>query len=744
VRMSDLTRSIQTLILTAGLAWSVPALAQSADASSQPDGEARRLQLQQSEQLSDFIHFVRIARFDIAQGVGQELVRANIQPRDFTALVEESRDGVSRFEETMARAMRVAEVEATAGALLRLYEQGKLSRARDPQQVEEAIKLLDGTTRNRDFARQRLMAAGEFAMPLLLKALIDNTNPVRAAQVASLLGEMGRQSIIPLVTALPKMTPEHQERVLNTLSQIPYRTSLPFIYDLRDVTANATVREACARAADAIERGSLASQMTAADHYVQLAEGYYARKSELTSFPGEDDQLLWSYDPGAGLIMTPIRTAVFYEAMAMRMTERALTLKSDNPEAVALWVASNFSREIRQTAGYDNPAYPPSRREAMYYAVAAGAASSQRVLARAVDGRDTQLARKAIAAIERTAGGSGLWSGQGERRPLLEALTYPNRRVQYEAALAIASAQPGETFAGSDRVVPILSGAIREASLKIAAAVAPDAESYQRIRRVLEADGFTVLPMSRTLAELSGPVAESPSVDVLVMAGQDVAGLPEAVQGVRNDPKLSAAPVLILTTPDGYTELRRRYERDTTVTVRQSSVTDDMLSKSITELVKGASGGVITGDEARLYAGRCLAALRDLAVSNNATLSAADSALPLIGALSDKALAESGTVNRLEVAEVLSRINQERCQSAIMDAALNASGPERVAFLGRVADSAKRFGNLLSRVHVSRTVELAQSADRAEATAAAALLGALNLSNADLVPLIVGDAGTTN
>lgn len=731
---------IRMVVLAAGTAIAVPAsLGQNAGT---PPANNRQAELAQSEQISDFLHFVRIARYDIAQGIGQELIRANIEPRAFAELVENSKDGVNRFQQTVARAMQVPELEATAGALLRLYEQGKLSRARDPEQVAEAIRLLGGNTRRgQDFGRQRLIAAGEYAMPQLLPALTDAKNVSLQAQVGTLLVEMGRQAIIPLVTALPKLQPEQQERVLNTLGQIPYRTSLPYLYDLRDSTSSDLVRSAAERAIASVEGTS--GGMGTADLYVQLAENFYDRKSELTSFPGEDYQLLWTYDPGLGLVMTPILTQVYYDAMAMRTTERALQLKSDNPEAVALWVASNFSREIRQPQGYANPVYGADRREAMYYAVAAGPSASQRVLARAMDDRDTQLARRAIASIERTAGGAGLWAGEGTRRPLLEALTFPNRRVQYEAALAIAAAQPSETFAGSDRVVPVLTGAIREASLRVAAVVAPDTESYQRIRRVLEGQGYSVLPAATNLDGLAGPLAESPSVDVLVISTQDISTMPETVQSVRASAKLSAAPVLVLTDANGYNELRRRYDRDVTIGVRQASISDEMLTTSLTELVQAASGGPVSVDEARLYSARSLSALRDLAVSGNQVLSVADSAASLVLVLTDSKLAASGSVNRLDVAEVLSRVNQERAQQAIMEAALTASGPERVAFLAKVADSAKRFGNKLTQVQVGRAVELARSADRAEATAAAAVLGALNLPNADLAGLILGDGNKT-
>jgi HEAT repeat protein len=110
-----------------------------------------------------------------------------------------------------------------------------------------------------------------------------------------------------------------------------------------------------------------------------------------------------------------------------------------------------------------------------------------------------------------------------------------------------------------------------------------------------------------------------------------------------------------------------------------------------------------------------------------------EATLPLIGALG-----ETNGKTRLDVAEVLSRIDQKRAQVALMDAAMNANGDERVSLLGKVADSAKRYGNLLEQRQVERALELAANAPDKEATAAAALVGSLNLSNTNLVPLILG------
>jgi hypothetical protein len=141
----------------------------------------------------------------------------------------------------------------------------------------------------------------------------------------------------------------------------------------------------------------------------------------------------------------------------------------------------------------------------------------------------------------------------------------------------------------------------------------------------------------------------------------------------------------------------------------------------------------VTQEEARDYSARSLQILRDLAVSGNTVFNVADATLSLVSALG-----EAAGPTRLDVAEVLARIDERRAQVALMDAALNAAADERIALLGKVADSAKRFGNQLEPRQVDRVVELATTAQGAEATAAAALMGSLDLPNENLIPLILG------
>lgn len=687
--------------------------------------------------LRDFTHFVAIARYDVAEATAQALLASGIDAGTFTTLVERSGE-VQRFERAVAEAQRVPLLEDEAAELDALFRQGKLDRARDPEEIARNIELLTGDLRARQLARERLVAAGEYAMPQLLDAFLQNRNPALKAQVQNVMVELGRQAVIPLSTALlGGLDAARQEAVAEVLGLISFRTALPFLADVRDQTDIDRVRQAANRAIVQLDAGN-ADTSDVAGLYALLSGSYYDERPELTSFAGERHQLMWDYDPGLGLTFVQVETPVFHEAMAMRLAERSLELDPNEAETVALWIASNYSREIDQPAGYENPEYPSTRREPAYYGVAAGTDIAQRVLRRAIDDGDTPLAMRAVSAIQATAGPSELWqAGDDGRVPLLEGLRYPNRRVQYEAAIALGLAQPSSSFDGSDRLVPLLAGAVRDASARYAIVLTgSDRESYARLRGLLEGEGYTVLPPLDTgLNGLDQAITETPGIDMVVVS-MPLVQATIAMSEIRDRGETAVAPVLAMLPADELPALERRFRRDATVAVRRFGLGDDQIASVVEDLLEVASGGPIARDEAAAYADRSLSVLRDLAVSGNPVLDVADAAAPLISVM------ESGRDEvLLDIADVLSHVGDERSQRAVFEQMLSAQGDTalQLALLDIVGSSGKRFGSMLDRRQIARLFEMARDADDDIATAAAGVIGSLGLENERLVPVILED-----
>jgi HEAT repeat protein len=611
-----------------------------------------------------------------------------------------------------------------------MFREGKLDRARNPDEIARNIALLTEGLRARTLARERLIFAGEYAMPQLLDAYLQNKDLALKAQVQRLMVDMGRGAIAPLMSALPNLDETSQEAVAEVLGLIPYRTSLPVLIDVYQNTTNNAVRQATGRAISRLG-GNPGSDL--ADMYALLADSYYAEPAELTSFPDEDYQLVWNFDPGLGLVMVPVRTPVFHEAMAMRLAERALSLDPQNDETLALWVSSNYSRSFDTPENYENPMYSSDRRDAEYFGIAVGPEIDQVVLRRGIDSRDTPLVRSAIQAIAQTAGPRSLWGQDLDGRyPLLESLNYQNRRVQFETALALGNAQPAESFNGSERVIPLLASAVKDASARYAIVLTgEERERYDQYRSSLERAGFTVLPPApEGLGQLEAAIAETPTIDLIVSAqGFDNTLL--TIETARTENKTSVSPVLALMGADDLVPMQRQYGRDQSIAVRRQSISNSAFDNSVETLLEVASGGPISLDEADEYATRAIDVLRNLAISNNQVLNISDAASILIDVLE-----QVDGFTMLDIAEIISYMPQDKAQQAIMDKTLGVSEDMQVEMLTIVADSGKRHGNKLNNRQIRRLIELAQSDNDELASTAAATMGALEVDNDTLLQLI--------
>lgn len=695
--------------------------------------QASTERMTEEQLLEDFIHYVFTANVTMAEATAQALLDRGVAPSRFVGVIEDSPTRQERFEQAYLRALRWPELEGYAARLNELYEGGKREKARDPLEIGRNIDLLKANARGQILARERLMAAGEYAVPQLLEVLMVRKDPALEAEVQALLIRMGKQAVKPLCPALLGVDGPTQERIATVLGRIHYRAALPYLAELRRVTQNQAVRKAAEMAIRTLG-GAPTDEASLAGMYRSLGEQFYSQPQSLTSFPHEEYQLLWDYDPSIGLQPTAILTSVYHEAMAMRLAEKSLQLDPGDQLAISLWIAANFSRELDQPSDYDNPAYSSlDRRDPMYYAVAAGAPAVQRVLARALASRDTRLARKAIEALSRSAGGSGL---VGDQRALVDALSYPERRVRYEAAIALGRAQPRETFDGAELVTPILASVIRDASSRYAVVLGSDVERQQRLRKIVEGLGYTTLAPGASLSDVEAPIAESAGVDLILTDLTANAAL-ETISLARRDPRLRATPILSVLSAAALTQHGAQFQSDPLTATAREGVSEQQMAMAIEDLVSRASGEPITEAEAEDYALTALETLRDLAVATGAggmgAFDVSDATAQLIAALPDA----SGDV-LMSIADVLSYIGQQRAQVALMDAVMQARGPDRLELMTRMIDSAKRFGNLLQQRQINWLTNTATSDDEAEALLAASLMGALNLSTDRIVPLIIG------
>ncbi|MCA9296560.1 MAG: hypothetical protein KC983_08580 [Phycisphaerales bacterium] len=686
-----------------------------------------------SNLLDNFIHYVITGQTDLAGGYGQALLDAGLTNADMALLVDEGSMDESRYNEAISWGQGVAEIEPIVSEIAIRVERGRLALARDRERIAKAIAMLLGNQRQELLAMNRLGAAGEYAVPQLLQQLTEATEERIKPKVERALVQIGKQAVDPLCVALPNLDSTAQRRVCDILAEIAYPHAAPALASLeRDQNATQPVRQAARRAFDAVGGNREASL---ADLWADLGRRYFSDPTVLTAYPADDVNNIWSYDKFVGLVTTPVPTPIFGEVKAMQYASNAMTLEPANVRALSLFVAANLNRENDLPQGEDDPVFGDLPYSPDFFATVFGTRVCQDVLGMALDRVDTPLVRDAIKALSQTTGGANLFDPGTGRQPLLEALTYPDRRVQYEAALTLARALPERRFVGDAMVVPILASAVRTAGVSYGLVIANDVEIRQTMADMFDQTNFTMVGAEPNYTAAIPAIEDAIGIDLIVVQLATARDAMRTVDELRGNPRTLATPILVRVAPNELVATQNRYIDDSRVLVVAFGGGSDAFEAGTEQLLRDAVGGRLSDADAEVYAIESLSALRDVAINRSPAFRVVEAEPALLEAFSTR----SGGM-RMLVADILALLGTSQSQHALFDAALSETEPfDQVELLDRVAASVRKHGNLAERRHIDALVELIGKASGDVAEAAARVHGALNVFDSDAISLVPGN-----
>ena len=167
-------------------------------------------------------------------------------------------------------------------------------------------------------------------------------------------------------------------------------------------------------------------------------------------------------------------------------------------------------------------------------------------LARAIRDRSSEVAFRSIRSLQDIAGQSNLFIGASSQ-PLINAMQYPDRKVRFEAAFALAAALPQTTFDGQQRVVPLLAEAISQTGQPSVVVVMPTQDAVNKMLDTLKTAGFAAAGATTPAAAMS--MANTlPAVDVILVSEDIGAGHVDEVFGMAADnARLAGAARLVMT-----------------------------------------------------------------------------------------------------------------------------------------------------------------------------------------------------
>ncbi len=559
----------------------------------------------------DYIHYLHVAQPEMVLNTGKAFLELELEATQLLLVVDE----LSRFRGNFAKAIdRGERMQGEVGELTRqvaeAIKQARLKLAREDERIQKAIDQLDDGERPRVNARERLQMAGEYAAPLMLKALMADNEKLRP-YVRQELVHVGRGVVVPLCEAMPYMKDAVvKQQIAGVLADIGYAASLPYLQ--RELETNkdmdAETRKVLTAAFDQIvARTAMPKNIRAANLFHMLAEDYYYERESLIQDPESPTNLVWYYKEGTGLLGIPVPTQVFHDAMSMQASRRALQLDPELAGSLSLWVASNIRRENNLTEeapdrSYGPPIYGTAMRSAHFYAAMAGPDHLHPALARALKDSDSEQSLDVIAALRAVANPKQLVNIVGEDQPLVAAMNYPDQRVRFEAAFAIAESRPRIQFAGAQRVVPVLAEAVHGPTEQPHALVLTrdEVSDLNKAIEVLKSAGDYKIIQGKSVETVLEDVYRSPWISLVIIKASS-AQAQEAVAAIRLNAKLRAAPVLVLAPTDQLITMNQILGAKKGVFVADEQSTDEQLTEAVNRAAEYAKGVNLDEDQSLYF-----------------------------------------------------------------------------------------------------------------------------------------------
>ncbi len=691
----------------------------------------------------DFNHYVLIARYDVALEAGQAL----LQLEDANTLLDviEGSDYRNQWDAVLLRASKVETLKEVAEELARRIQNAKIERAREPERIMSDIRRLAAGPRANMLATQRLKAAGQYSAPFLLSTLQDPREKRLHPYILAAMVEIGRPLVYPLSESLLNLDPVQMGQIAQVLAEIGYPRALPYLREvIESPSTDPSAQKIVQAAYDRIAGGMpLPSDVTAAELYLTLGENLYSSQTDGSQIAGYDPAIrkgiVWTYNRDAGLISIPVPGEIFGDALTIRASRRALRLNPSMSPALSLLLMANSRRENNLPEGEPDYSYPSTWQPADFYLKMAGPLRQHDVLGRALRDGDTALALDAIAALNETAGTAALINRAGASQPLLDALSYPDRRVRFQAAFAMARAHPQEQFPGSHRVVAVLSEAVRQTDTRYALVVGKDQETVNQNVAMLSEQGFEAFG-GISVESVADQINEGAGVDMVLVEGS----VPQVVQTFRDTAqhyKLAAVPVLAIVTAGQEAELRRQFGEEPRLRTAQAADDPEAMATAIDRAAESYAGSIIESEEAENLALTALELLRDVSLSEGRSILVAQDAQP---ALEQAVSSDERDQVVIAAAEVLALLNNDEAQQTIAAAALDSTRYDeiRIAMLNSLANSAKKHGNKLTERQLDNLLELVENSVGDLAEAAAKAHGALTLPTSNVVQLLLNPTET--
>ncbi|MBI1311005.1 hypothetical protein GC176_06830 [bacterium] len=421
--------------------------------------------------------------------------------------------------------------------------------ATDPARVDQLIAALSGDPQERQVAIFSLRATGPVAIPRML-AVVGAAGAAKQRDVILYaISRMGRPVIPALLGAVDSPDENARTVAIDALGLLGDKTVTPWLwYPAFAEDSSPGVRQSARRALARILRGDerFAADVSgygAVAELQKIAEAHFRREYPWT-LDADGNVELWAWNRDVNQLtawkLAPETASLI---VGSRFAKQALNLSPDRTDVKALFLALRLAFDAH-VAGWDKP-LPTGTGTAFNLALLAGPDMALDTLKYSLKHSHPAATLASLQVLSQIGNRGQLSGREGQASPILQALNYPDFRVQFAAASTVLQLDPQRDFRGAARVVSILTRALNDVGSSVGLAIDPNQDrgatmasllgqmAYDPQIAVTGQDGFRI-------------AAERGDVELIVIHAACIRwGLDQTIANLRADARTAGIPVVI-------------------------------------------------------------------------------------------------------------------------------------------------------------------------------------------------------
>ena len=432
-------------------------------------------------------------------------------------------------------------------------------RARDAGYINGMIAKLQGTPEERAQAIVDLEYAGAVAVPYLLQVIQSEQRAKEHDTIFDVVARMKGRAVPVLVAALDASDIRFRAHVATMLGNSGDQRAVSALWYPAFAESEAMPVKIAARMALAkllrvrpIELEAL-SEASAGIRLLKLARQNF--RQETLPQPEEDGKVkVWQWDPRSSLVtLQVLNPQEASDIQGFRYARAALNLSPDAREVQTLFLALALSRDLKGLAW--NEQYRNGPGTAYDLALSAGPEVVGDVVVESLSSGRPQTAVVALKVLEQIGTAAQLRGVGAKTSPFLQALNFPDNRVQFAAAAAILQVDPATPFMGSSRVIAVLQRAINNEVPPRAVVARSDIEKASVTGGIFGQLGYAtdVVTTGRECFKIA-----SERVDVqLIVLHPSLVDWPllQTLANLRADARTASIPIVIYGSPNSIKDL---------------------------------------------------------------------------------------------------------------------------------------------------------------------------------------------